>query len=76
MRKKYVGTTRRFNYPKQFTTLPDYSAHRGQYVTVIRLLLPGIETDVNIPMYEVRAADGWIGHAHKDELGIRARKSD
>ena len=59
-----------FNYPIQFKTLPDYSNHRGQVVTVIRPLIRGVEYNYEGEgMYEVRAADGWIGHAFYSELG-------
>lgn len=60
---------RRFNYPEGFTTLPEYSAHRGQVVTITRPLRRGDEYDYDGEgMYEIRAADGWTGHAFYSEL--------
>ena len=59
---------RKFNYPKEFVTLPEYTLHAGQVVEVIRPLTTG-EADIeNGPMYEIKASDGWIGHAFEDEL--------
>lgn len=67
-RGRYVGTSRKFNYPVEFVTLPEYSAHRGQQVEVVRRLTND-ECDVAMqPMYLVRAADGWEGHADRGEL--------
>lgn len=58
-----------FNYPKEFTTLPDYSQHRGQTVEVIRPLVRGVEYDyITEGMYLVQAQDGWQGHAFYSEL--------
>ena len=62
----------KFNYPIEFTTLPDYSAHRGQLVEIIRQCTND-ECDPECqPMYVVKAADGWQGHASVDELEIIA----
>ena len=53
-----------FNYPKEFTTLPDYTSHAGQTVEIVRSLTPeeadGPEQGVE-QMYLIRAADGWEG---------------
>lgn len=58
-----------FNYPFDFTTLPDYSAHRGQTVEITRPLILGVEYDEEVEtMYEIKASDGWIGHAFESEL--------
>ncbi len=61
-----------FNYPKQFTTLPDYTAHAGQVVTIVRPLRsdgPDFEYDYEGElMYLIRADDGWEGHAFDSEL--------
>lgn len=59
---------KKFNYPKEFKTLPEYTAHAGQTVTIIRRLTLE-EADISQqPMYEILAADGWHGHAFADEL--------
>lgn len=58
----------RFAYPIEFTLLPDYSAHRGQEVEILRQLTDE-ECDPECqPMYLIQAADGWQGHASIDEL--------
>ena len=64
------GDVRTFNYPAAFVTLPEYTAHAGQHVTVVRELRDGDEYDREDGdrMYEVRAADGWVGHAWEAEL--------
>lgn len=62
----------KFNYPAEFTTLPDYAAHRGQLVKLIRQL-DDTECDPECqPMYLIQANDGWQGHASIDELEIIA----
>lgn len=70
-----IGNSFTFNYPKEFTLLPEYTAHSGQTVTVRRKLTAD-EADVTYDddgaiideMYEVIASDGWIGHAWNSEL--------
>lgn len=74
------GYTAMFNYPKEFTSLEDYSTHRGKQVTVIRPCSAdeadplyddpdGVGASVLIDrMYVVQAEDGWIGHAWHSEL--------
>lgn len=63
-----------FHYPKEFVTLPDYTAHAGQRVEVVRELSVESGDDVEPHnadmeiMFEIRAADGWIGHAFCSEL--------
>lgn len=60
-----------FNYPPAFTTLPDYTAHAGQTVTVIRQLTAddGVSQNGEVEtMFLVRASDGWEGHAFESEL--------
>jgi hypothetical protein len=59
-----IGKTYRFDYPEHFVTLPEYSAHRGQLVTVTG----EIEADEE-RMYSFVAEDGWIGEAWDSELG-------
>lgn len=64
-----VGERRRFDYPKAFVTLPEYSARRGAVVTVVRVMRwPEEYENLGDPMYEIRADDGWIGHAFESEL--------
>ena len=65
----------RFNYPAAFVTLPDYTAHAGQIVEVIRPAKPvhkfpddseyDWETEA---MFVIRASDGWEGMAWRSEL--------
>lgn len=68
-----IGQRYRFAYPKGFTTMPEYSAHRGQTVTVTRPLSadeaqPPIPEEGITQMYEIQADDGWVGHAWEEEL--------
>lgn len=64
-----VGTHKVFDYPLGFVTLPEYSAHRGALVEVIRALRPDeYDNECEDPMYEIKAADGWVGHAFESEL--------
>jgi len=65
-----IGQQRILDYPRTFTTHPDYTAHNGQLVTVKRELVDGEEYDREDGdrMYEVQAADGWIGHVYESEL--------
>lgn len=64
-----IGSRYVFGYPETFTTLPEYTARRGQIVTVKRAMEPGKEyDDEGDPMFEIEAADGWIGHAFASEL--------
>ena len=74
-----IGNTYRFDYPEEFSTLPEYTAHRGQLVTVIR---PCSETEADKiwdnpdgegdrvvdTMFIIQAHDGWTGHAWDSEL--------
>lgn len=57
----------RFDYPAVFKTLPEYTAHSGQLVDIVREL-SSTENENESRMFEIRAADGWIGHAFEDEL--------
>lgn len=62
------GMRVRFDYPTDFVTLPEYTAHAGQIVSVVRMLTEE-EADIEVgPMWEIRADDGWTGHAFDDEL--------
>lgn len=71
-----VGTWRRFNYPRAFTSLPEYTARRGSRVFVVRKCRPD-EADGPAQgceqMYAIRAADGWAGKAWRSELGAKMR---
>lgn len=64
-----IGGSYRFDYPPEFKTLPEYTAHAGQTVAVIRELTSE-EADAGEVgrMYKVRAADGWEADAFEDEL--------
>lgn len=57
-----------FHYPEQFETLPDYSAHRGQLVEVVRPLRRDEYDFQGESMFLIRAADGWEGRAFRSEL--------
>ena len=63
-----IGKTFRFDYPAQFVTLPEYTAHQGQSVIVLRQLASDECDDEQQPMWKVRATDGWEGDAFDDEL--------
>jgi hypothetical protein len=63
-----VGNQYRFNYPKEFTTLPEYTAHAGQIVTVTQMV-PDSDVDAEVEtMWTIAAKDGWIGQAFESEL--------
>lgn len=63
-----IGASYTFHYPREFTTLPEYTAHAGHTVVVVRQLTDA-ECDPECqPMFEVRTADGWTGHADESEL--------
>jgi len=64
---------RKFHYPENFTTLPDYSEHRGQMVEVIRPLTRDEYTFEGEAMFLIRAADGWEGEAYRSELQDKAQ---
>ena len=65
-----IGKSYKFDYPKVFTTLPDYAAHIGQQVTVLRELEDGVDYDRGECErgYIVEASDGWHGVAWESEL--------
>lgn len=75
-----IGQSYRFAYPEGFKTLPDYTAHSGHIVTVLRActeeeadilwddLGDGKGERVVDLMFKVRAADGWEGDAWESEL--------
>ena len=65
---KIIGSRMRFAYPVAYTTLPDYSDHRDQIVTVM-----GLANDCDpecAPMFKIKADDGWTGSACREELQI------
>jgi hypothetical protein len=71
--KIQIGKTYRFDYPPEFKTLPEYTAHAGQPVVVLRALAEPVvdwENGPNgpDPMFKVRATDGWEGDAWSSEL--------
>lgn len=60
----------KFTYPDYGTpnTRPEYTAHSGQEVFVVRQLTDD-ECDPECqPMYLIRASDGWEGHVDESEL--------
>ena len=59
-----------FNYPREFVTLPEYSARRGQEVIVLDVLIDGKDYDREggESMFRIKASDGWIGFAWISEL--------
>ena len=59
-----------FTYPDAYKYYPEYKAHSGQTVIVLRLLEDGVEYDREDgePMFEVIADDGWTGHVWGSEL--------
>ena len=57
-----------FKYPPEFTTLPDYTAHLGQLVTIFRHMTDEEYDNEGDPMFIIRAADGWEGCAWESEL--------
>lgn len=65
-----VGARYKFDYPPVFKTLPEYTAHMGQQVTVLRELIDGEEYDREDGEYAfwVKADDGWEGMAYESEL--------
>ena len=64
-----LGHVYTFQYPEEFVTLPDYTAHAGHIVVTTRELTADDEVDVSEqPMWEIKASDGWVGHAFDDEL--------
>lgn len=68
-----IGSKYIFNYPKEFTSLPEYSLRRGATVLVVRELEDGLEYDREDGerMYEIEIiANGhaWQGHAFESEL--------
>lgn len=63
-----IGAQYRFDYPAAFVTLPDYTAHAGKPVTVLRQLTDDECDSECQPMYVVQASDGWTGHADDSEL--------
>lgn len=40
----HPGTKWKFNYPRQFVSLPEYTAHAGQTVEIVRALREGLST--------------------------------
>ncbi len=63
-----------FTYPNYGTPdgYPDYTAHSGQIVTIVRELVKTVEYDFdpdsNDLMFEVKADDGWTGSVWASEL--------
>lgn len=72
--KTIAGSKARFTYPNYGTpnSHPDHTAHSGQVVTVVRALGEK-EVDKSLlgTVFEIRADDGWVGTANRDELRVR-----
>jgi len=62
-----IGQSYRMYYPSRFATRPEYTAHNGQMVKVLRHLGED-ECDTEYTMFQVQAEDGWIGHLYEQEL--------
>ena len=66
-----VGKHAVFNYPSEFRSLPEYTAHAGWQVVVLRELTED-EYDNADPdrerMFKIQAEDGWVGDAFESEL--------
>lgn len=67
MRTKEIGGKYRFTYPNYGNpdSYPEYTAHSGQIVTVLRKLEPN---KYHEHLYEVQAEDGWKGSVVSDDL--------
>jgi hypothetical protein len=65
-----IGKSFRFDYPKEFVTLPEYTAHAGQLVRVTRQLTEReVDMDETLErMFEFVAPDGFVGQAFESEL--------
>lgn len=68
-----IGQRYRFGYPAEFTTLPEYTMHAGQMVTVVRQLSePEVDWENGPngpdPMFAITADDEWRGTAWSSEL--------
>jgi hypothetical protein len=61
-----LGSRKTFDYPAAFTTLPDYTAHAGQMVTVVSIHEEFDDSEETA--YNVVADDGWCGVAWECEL--------
>ncbi|MEM7200245.1 MAG: hypothetical protein AAF628_08280 [Planctomycetota bacterium] len=57
-----------FDYPEGFTSLPEYNAHRGKRISVLRRLRKDEFDYEGEGMYEIEAQDGWRGQAWRSEL--------
>lgn len=76
MRTKTIGNYYVFRYPDYGTPdgLPEYTAHRGQCVRIVRQLT-NQECDPECqPMWLIEAEDGWQGNAHSSELRAISKK--
>jgi hypothetical protein len=70
-----IGSKAKFNYPAEFVTLPDYTAHAGQVVEVLSKYQDAVYDEAGgldeEAMYKVRAQDGWEGDAFESELEVK-----
>ena len=63
-----IGGIYTFNYPDQFTTLPEHTAHAGQPVKVLRHMTDEEYDFEGDHMFLVEALDGWQAEAWESEL--------
>ena len=69
-----IGEQYKFNYPVEFTTLHNYTVHRGHTLRVIRQLTEEEADQEGLePMFEVVAEDGWVACAWESELEEAAK---
>lgn len=68
--KVKIGGRYKFNYPRAFVTLPEYTAKAGSVVTVVRQLTDeeADQGDGMERMFKVCTDCGWEGEAFASEL--------
>ena len=65
------GARRTFAYPRELTSLPEYTAHAGQAVTILGLHEDdGDAGDDSERLYSIKADDGWTGAGWESELEV------
>lgn len=71
--KRKLGAIYYFDYPQQFESLPDYTAHRGQQCRVVCELTPeAYDFGGGDRMYLVQFNDGFLAHGWASELSRKA----
>lgn len=63
----HIGKRYKFNYPIEFTTLPEYSAHRGMVGTVTGRIPEHTTDEVE---YYITFDDGFVAEAFISELEL------